>query len=949
MNPGELGKLPQRLQKHIMFTHGNERQLRVMSRQQRAAYLGKRAAAPEHHKLLARNVWGPLHGTGVPTMLPPKVIDTAGKPIIRTGGLLSLPPPLRHVLEDNWEQLKSGKVINPSPELIGYAKWHFGDDNMDDVVAVQSLATDVKQAGDTPRMAQALLRVAIALGAREMINEASGQIGAYFLDGHGGRQDPETMNSKKASLLPLTLQNGLPSLARAALRNGGGGKDLVKMAYGKGADSFVVRWLEGDQKDSHLLKHLSVDIAAGAGGAAVGVAIGEAFGLPKELSNMALNMLVPYAIAGLSTVPILRWFQSEDLSKSSDDIAHRNEAFGLLMKQLAWGFEADKNKWVSSMLQGAVDMQRIIPSDAESSRVVEQAKIRVEKLTEASRKTKGEMRIKPFINQLNLVEMAEQPDAGVRAIVEEIAPNDRTIPLSEQMNRMLDIMHIVKKIRKGHTQIGYPSQKDFRNVFRNLGIDRITAIKPLEKPDPISTLSLMLPAAHRLGTMGGAGITPTFNSSADASLFGGHGVNPGSIGFEIALANLYKRAETAVLASSHEHAALTQMQAAFADKKSPLNGLLTGFQFIGCEINPLGVLAGWATERNEETLSGGGMFKDVSPAFKNMLGTVRPPEAGNVDYALRLISATKHYEHFAEDLKAIYPGGINDINRSQRNLKFFRREMIDTLWHAFTENLKASLIDPNPLFTYSLLRMIQEDPDAGWIEKIDTMVSGSGVSGNFFDTPGRGVPTTIATLVKYMSDDKKLVNGMNIYGFEPGKTKDLVKTLRSTHIYKRLDDFIKHVYGFSHDRIKTFPHTTQTTEYNIFTDMFGRAHTYFDKTLSQVSDDELVQLNKVLISEMQYVCSNISMYARGVDSPEHEAYAFNIQKIAELAKLIDDEFATSERAGLVANRTQEINVSINGGTKEIKVKGITGLSSAMSALYGEACNAIPTGMMTVIR
>ena len=100
-----------------------------------------------------------------------------------------------------------------------------------------------------------------------------------------------------------------------------------------------------------------------------------------------------------------------------------------------------------------------------------------------------------------------------------------------------------------------------------------------------------------------------------------------------------------------------------------------------------------------------------------MLGKISPPGSGQTDYALRLISTTKHYEQFAENLKDVYPQNRAILQRAQQNLQFFRREMIDTLWNSFTTNLKQSLVEANPVFTYALISMIQEDPEADWSQK----------------------------------------------------------------------------------------------------------------------------------------------------------------------------------------------------------------------------------------
>ena len=138
------------------------------------------------------------------------------------------------------------------------------------------------------------------------------------------------------------------------------------------------------------------------------------------------------------------------------------------------------------------------------------------------------------------------------------------------------------------------------------------------------------------------------------------------------------------------------------------------------------------------------------------------------------------------------------------------------------------------------------------------MMSASGISGKFLTHQGEGFPTTIATLVKYMSDNQNLVEGLNKYGFEPGKATELVGVLKTTHITKRLVDFIDHVYGFSKSRDKVFPNATQQqTEYSVFVDMIDRAHTYFDKTLSLVENGQLLELRDALQSELLHIYGSI--------------------------------------------------------------------------------------------
>ena len=380
---------------------------------------------------------------------------------------------------------------------------------------------------------------------------------------------------------------------------------------------------------------------------------------------------------------------------------------------------------------------------------------------------------------------------------------------------------------------------------------------------------------------------------------------------------------------------------------SPLTNLRSGFEKIGCAISPLGPLAVWATERNPDSLSTNGLYKDLSDSFKGMLGPNSPPAAGRVDYALRLISTTRHYEQFAENLMGVYPQNKATLQRAQQNLKFFRREMIDTLWSSFTTNLRQSLVEANPVFTYALISMIQEDPEADWSQKFETMMSASGISGKFSDTPGRGIPTTISTLVKYMSEKEKPVEGLNKYGFEQQKVTALVDVLKKTHINERLIDFIKHVYGFSQSRDKVFPDARpQSKEYGIFVDMIDRAHTYFDKTLPFVEDKQLLELRDVLQSELSHIYANIPILAKSSDHPERQAYAYNIQRIADLAGMIDVEF--DRREVINVERYREITINLDGGSRVINVFGIAQLASSMSTEYASVCNAIPTGLSAAI-
>ena len=153
-----------------------------------------------------------------------------------------------------------------------------------------------------------------------------------------------------------------------------------------------------------------------------------------------------------------------------------------------------------------------------------------------------------------------------------------------------------------------------------------------------------------------------------------------------------------------------------------------------------------------------------------------------------------------------------------------------------------------------------------------------------------------------------------------------------------------HVYGFSRSRDKTFPSpSSQPREYSTFVDMIDRAHTYFDKTLSLVTNDQLLKISNELKLELLHIYKTISNLAKGSDHPERQTYAYNIQRIGDLAGMIDRELDDRK---MTEERYEEITVN-SGDSKPITIYGIVQLASEISRVYSTACNAIPIGLNNV--
>ena len=87
-------------------------------------------------------------------------------------------------------------------------------------------------------------------------------------------------------------------------------------------------------------------------------------------------------------------------------------------------------------------------------------------------------------------------------------------------------------------------------------------------------------------------------------------------------------------------------------------------------------------------------------------------------------------------------------------------------------------------------------------------------------------------------------------------------------------------------------------------------------------------------------------WQKSSDHPERQAYAYNIQRIADLAGMIDVEFGRREVINV--ERYREITINLDGGSRVINVFGIAQLASSMSTEYASVCNAIPTRLSAAI-
>ena len=569
-----------RLHHGRMHEHGGGYDYFLRSREANATRLREEAMVPSDRSRLVKSVYGPLCAANVPTLLPHKVLNGKLQPIKRPYGTLSLPPKLRFVLEENWEALMKGDELNSPQQLADYARWHMGDESLSDEKAVDSLAKDVKQVGNAPRIAEGFLRLAISLGSPKMAEVAKKRIAKYFLDSFGLRQSEADMDSMKATMLPLIIQDGLPDLARTVVRTGGGANDVIKAIYGLGIDHYVGDWISSERDELYRgLVRLGVNLSGGIAGLVVGLSVG---GVMKQNEIIAplLNLLAlgfSPAVLGFAGIPGSRWVMNEDMSRPIQNIEHRYEAFGLLLQQLKWDFETQKNRWVGPMLQDAVDMQRIPVDIAISNMFAGLCSTRMGALLDAEISV-GETRFKELHPGLNLQVMDVQPDKEIQEkLINPIVPQDRITPLSVFMDRVVDMMHVIKRTNEKHAIIGYPSRNLFEVVFKALGKDRLQTIKTIAPIDPIGGLALALPSAHRIATLGEQGITKGFKSTADASQFGGYGINPGSAGIELSLALLYAKSRHNTLSGSQEGTALAEMLKAVEQGDSPLTQLRSGF------------------------------------------------------------------------------------------------------------------------------------------------------------------------------------------------------------------------------------------------------------------------------------------------------------------------------------------------------------------------------------
>lgn len=279
-----LKSAPGRLHGYAQHTHARGVRHFLRNRARKAVLLREEATAPHLKSMLVRTAYGPLSAANVPTLLPPKVLDDQNRTIRREYGTLSLPPQLQFVLEDNWDALIKGDLSKAPPQLADYARWHIGNENLSNEEALKALASDVQRVGNAPRIAQGFLRLAIALDSREMAEVAKTRIAKFFLDGFGLRQSAADMDGMKATMLPLIIQDGLPDLAQAVIRTGGGANDLIKAIYGQGADNYAEDWISSSVDESRRNRtRLGIDGTAVVGGISLGALITSFF--PEHLGS----------------------------------------------------------------------------------------------------------------------------------------------------------------------------------------------------------------------------------------------------------------------------------------------------------------------------------------------------------------------------------------------------------------------------------------------------------------------------------------------------------------------------------------------------------------------------------------------------------------------------------------------------------------------------------------
>jgi len=941
----------------------------------------KNTLAPNPDNPLLKTTYGPLSAVGCPALPPEMITDMRRTLYTGTYNTLALPPQLRLVVEHMGDRLvesvKTGdrsKLTHNEWEMVDqYSQWYFRDDESDNKEErVQKLAGVMDVIGKAPRMAIGILRLATAFASPGAQDITIQQMRGYFYDEIGLSTSNATKKAKKASMQPLIIQDALPILARDLPADVSGGDLLMTINGNPNGHLFdtITSGQSGRQHEAHLTKwitraNLAALITSPAALQTLKNILDGNFSVPnlESLAQAydlpALGLLaIAAGVAVNSFVPVVqRVIQGEDLNRPIDDITHLCDAEGTLREQLKWSFASPDTVWANGMMIDEVDMARHLANPAKTrQRLIGVAGNPHAILAQQGKIDFGASRtVVPALKNIDptLPDVFQQTPE-VQTFLEKIVPTkDRTIPLSLLMlrsNLTIATMKEVNAAKITHPPIYYPDVAVARESFTEMGTSRLKAVKGLTKSS--INLSLALPAAHRVATYG----LESFNMAQgsgnvfDALLFGGAGANPGSAGIEWALARSWYRTQDKVFTGSHDDGvAIVRMPNA----KGPLDGLRSTFQFIGSTDNPLGVIALWATERH--TAKDNGLMKDLELSFREVLVDEHGKMSeGNLDYALRLMSAAKYYESQASELTKMYPNLGAEMQRAQNNLKFFRKEIVDTIWNGFILDRKKALLEADPLMTYSLIRMFQEAPEFMGADKFADLISASGLKGNF-QAPNGGVPTTWVTLYKYLEDvNVDPQTGLNIYGIDPKATQLARAEIQKTLIAGRAQDFIKSIYGFTETRTKTVP-PVGSPNYESFVETINRAHTFLNKTIGIMSDEQLVTLYDTLIIEMQNVMNRVRMYARSEGSPEKSAYQFNMAKIADAALMISLQMhsrATRATApSAVCNDKLAEEISFYNDSEKKTAINIYAFTDQFSKIYTDACNRITPGgaVSTVFR